>query len=89
MEKIIKVIALTNNQYLISQIEEVGSADIGEPDCRLVNPFSINTETGRTILEPFLIDITKEKIFMMGSDKILTLADPTPTLLEQYLDLLK
>ena len=30
-----------------------------------------------------------EKIFMIGSDKILTLADPTPTLLEQYLDLLK
>ena len=89
MEKIIKVIALTNNQYLISEIEEVGSADIGEPDCRLVNPFSINTESGRTILEPFLIDITKEKIFMIGSDKILTLADPTPTLLEQYLDLLK
>ena len=89
MEKIIKVIALTNNQYLISEIEEVGSADIGEPDCRLVNPFSINTESGRTFLEPFLIDITKEKIFMIGSDKILTLADPTPTLLEQYLDLLK
>ena len=89
MEKIIKVIALTNNQYLISEIEEVGSADIGEPDCRLVNPFSINTESGRTILEPFLIDITKEKIFMIGSDKILTLVDPTPTLLEQYLDLLK
>ena len=50
MSKIIKVLALTNHQYLISEIEEVGSADIGEPDCKLVNPFVINTETGQTVL---------------------------------------
>jgi hypothetical protein len=36
MEKTIKVLVLTNNQILVSQIEEVG-ADIGEPDCKLVN----------------------------------------------------
>tara|TARA_B100000287_G_scaffold401483_1_gene421587 strand:- start:185 stop:457 length:273 start_codon:yes stop_codon:yes gene_type:complete len=89
MEKIIKVIALTNHQYLISEIEEVGSADIGEPDCKLISPFVINTESGRTILEPFLKDITRETVLMMGSDKILTLAEPTPTLLEKYLDLVK
>ena len=34
MDKIIKVIALANNHNLISEIEEVGSADIGEPDCK-------------------------------------------------------
>ena len=88
-DKIIKVLALTNHQYLISEIEEVGSADIGEPDCKLINPFVINTETGQTVLEPFLTSVTRDTTFMMGSDKILTLADPTPTLLEQYLDLLK
>ena len=89
MEKIIKVIALTNHQYLISEIEEVGSVDIGEPDCKLTNPFVINTETGHTVLEPFLTSVTRDTTFMMGSDKILTLADPTPTLLEKYLDLTK
>ena len=36
----IKVIVLMNNQFLISQIEEVG-ADIGEPDCKLIKPFVI------------------------------------------------
>jgi hypothetical protein len=40
-------------------------------------------------LEPFLCGYTKEKTFMMSSDKILTLADPTPTLLEKYEDLIK
>ena len=88
-DKIIKVLALTNHQYLISEIEEVGSADIGEPVCKLINPFVINTETGQTVLEPFLTSVTRDTTFMMGSDKILTLAEPTPTILEKYLDLLK
>ena len=89
MDQIIKVLALTNHQYLISEIEEVGSADIGEPDCKLINPFVINTETGKTVLEPFLTSVTRDTEFMMGSDKILTLAEPTPTILEKYIDLLK
>jgi len=40
-------------------------------------------------MEPFLCGYTKEKTFMMNSDKIVTLADPTPTLLEKYEDLTK
>ncbi len=86
MEKQIKILALANNQILISEIEEVGSADIGEPDCKLINPFVVTD--GKT-LTPFLTSVTRETTFMMGSDKILTLADPTPTLLEKYLDLNK
>jgi hypothetical protein len=76
-----------NNLKLISQIEEVG-ADIGEPDCKLINPFLID-DNGLKTLQPFLSDYTKENTFMMSSDKILTLADPTPTLLEKYEDLIK
>ena len=83
MEKTIKILALVNQQLIISEIEEVGSADIGQPDCKLINPFVIKDEL---VLEPFLINITRDDIFMMGSDKILTLAEPTPTLLEKYLD---
>ena len=85
MAKDVKVIALANQQVLISEIEEVGSADIGEPDCKLINPFVITK--GKT-LEPFLGTVTRETIFMMGSDKILTLVDPTPHLLLKYEDLL-
>ena len=40
MEKIIKAIVLTNNQVLVSQIDEVG-ADIGQPDCKLTNPYML------------------------------------------------
>ena len=86
MAKEVKVIALANQQVLISEIEEVGSADIGEPDCKLINPFIIKDEL---VLEPWLLKVTKDDIFMLSSDKILTLVEPTPTLLEKYLDLTK
>ena len=85
----IKVIALTTTQQiLISQIDEVAAVDIGQPDCKLINPFWINPLEGNITLEPFLNGITREDTFMMSSDKILTLADPTPTLLEKYQDLI-
>ena len=85
----VMVLALTNNHYIISQVDEVMAEDIGQPDCKLTKPYIVNTESGKTILEPFMEHLTREEIFMMGSDKILTLAIPTPTLLEQYLNLIK
>ena len=89
MEKQIKVIALMNHHLLIAEIDEVAAVDIGQPDCKLTKPFVINTESGQTILEPFLNSITKDDAIMMGSDKILTIVEPTPTLLEKYQDLTK
>jgi len=85
MEKTIKILLLLNNQVLISKLEEV-SSDIGEPDCKLIKPFVVTKDK---TLEPFLFAYTKQDTFMMSSDKILTLADPTPTLLEKYEDLIK
>jgi hypothetical protein len=89
-DQTIKVLVLTTTQQLlISEVVEVAAVDIGQPDCKLVNPFVINTESGRTVLEPWLLDITRDDTFMMSSDKILTLCEPTPTLLEKYLDIIK
>ena len=85
----VRVIALTNNNYIIRQVDEVATEDIGQPDCKLTKPYIVNTESGKTILEPFMMDLTRDDTFMMGSDKILTLAIPTPTLLEQYLNLIE
>ena len=87
-DKTVKVLVLTTtHQLLISELIEVAALDIGQPDCKLVNPFCINTESGQTILEPWLLDVTRDDVFMMSSDKILTLCEPTPTLLEKYLDI--
>ena len=80
-----KLLILTNHQILVSQIEEVG-VDIGEPDCRLVEPFLLGEND---TLSPWLANVTSQNTFMMSSDKILTLADPKPTLLEKYQNLIK
>ena len=91
MDRLVKIIHLTTNQILISEIVEVAPIDIGAPDCKMVNPFTVTEEADSIspILEPWLLNVTKEDIFMISSDKILTLVDPTPTLLEKYLDLTK
>ena len=86
MAKTIKIVTLVSHHLLISEIEEAPAAVPGEPDCRLINPFIIKEGN---VLEPWLLKVTKDDIFMMSSDKILTLVEPTPTLLEKYLDLTK
>ena len=86
MDQIVKIVHLTTKQILISEIAEIAAVVPGEPDCKLVNPFTIKEDQ---TLEPWLLNVTKDDIFMISSDKILTLADPTPTLLEKYIDLIK
>ena len=82
----VKVLVLTNQQMLVSQLEEVAPLDIGDPNCKLIEPFLLNKDD---TLSPWLIDVTNENEFMICSDKILTLVDPKPTLLEKYQDLIK
>ena len=86
-----KLIVLMSGLILISRIEEVTS-ELGEPDCKLTDPYLVKDNPiscQQKVLEPFLLGFTKQNTFMMSSDKILTLADPTPTLIEKYEDLIK
>lgn len=85
MDKMAKILLLTNNQMLISQIEEV-SSDLGEPDCKLTEPFVINDDG---TLSPWMIEYTSQNVYMISSEKILTIVDPKPTLLEKYQQLIK
>ena len=82
----VKVLVLTNNQILVSQIEEVAPMDIGDPNCKLIEPFILGEND---TLTPWLIDVTNENEFMLCSDKILTLVEAKPTLLEKYQNLIK
>ena len=79
----IKVLILTSGEILVTQIEEVGS-ELGEPDCKLTKPYFVAYE-----LTPWLENVTSADTFMISSDKILTLTDPRPTLLEKYETLIK
>jgi len=93
MTKVIKMIVLTNNKILLSEIEEIG-AEVGEPDCKLINPVTLTTteekltvQEGKVVLTKWFSSLTKDREFMISSDKILTMADPAPTILEKYMDL--
>ena len=82
----IKLIVLTNQLKLVSQIEEVGAAIPGEPDCKLIEPMVFGEND---TLTPWLVEATSQNEFMISSDKILNLIDTKPTLLEKYQNLLK
>ena len=75
----IQVLILTNNIILISEIDEV-LADIGQPDCKLINPCTIID--GK--VETWISDLTPNNEMFMSSDKILTLVDPSEHILEEY-----
>jgi len=81
----VKILYLTTNQILISQIEEVTS-ELGEPDCKLIEPFVICDDG---TLSPWLLDYTNQNDFMISSDKLLTIADPNSKLKTKYEELLK
>ena len=84
-KKPIQLLILTNNLKLVSQIEEV-LADIGDPNCKMIEPYILGEQD---TLSPWLVDCTNQNEFMISSDKILTILDPKPTLLEKYEKLIK
>ena len=73
-----------NNLKIVTQIEEV-LADIGDPNCKMIEPMVVGEQD---TLSPWLVDCTNQNEFMISSDKILTILDPKPTLLEKYENLL-
>lgn len=74
-----------NKQTLVSQIEEV-SSELGEPDCKLTEPFLVCDDG---TLSPWLLEYTNQNDFMISSDKILTIAAPNSKLKLKYEDMLK
>ena len=70
----------------MTQIEEVPAAIPGEPDCKMIEPYILGEQD---TLSPWLVDCTNQNEFMISSDKILTMLEPKPTLLEKYENLIK
>jgi hypothetical protein len=81
MSKIIKCLLLKVDNVLITEIEEIGS-DIGEPDCKLINPYQFTLEK-KLIPWPEL-ELTNQKEIMIHSDSILTIVDPSKEQLDKY-----
>lgn len=81
MDKVIKCLLLKNNLVVVSEIVEVIS-DLGEPDCKLINPFLLDQSTLK--LTDWL-NFTDQNEIMIRSEDILTFVDPKKSILEEYL----
>ena len=82
MDKVIKCLLLDVDNVIISEVEEVG-ADIGEPDCKLVKPFLFESIDN---MRPWP-KATNQTEFMIRSENILTILDPTGTIIDKYTEL--
>ena len=86
MERNVKCLLLKVDTVLITEIIEVGS-ELGEPDCKLTNPYKLKDDGILGIhLEPW-INFTSQSEIMIHSDSILTIVDPTLEIIKNYLEL--
>ena len=86
MERNVKCLLLKVEVILITEIIEVGS-ELGEPDCKLTKPFKLVEQSDSFTLEPW-ITFSLQTEFMIHSDSIMTIVDPTPDLLSKYFDMI-
>ena len=78
-EKVIKVLLLSNQEIVVSEIEEI-ACEIGDPNCKLTKPYKIEGGT----LHKWMQDYTEQNEIMISSDKIITLVTPSPLIFDQY-----
>ena len=74
----IKIILFKNNLVLISRLEEV-STELGEPDCKLIDPFELKGD----FLESWP-SFTTQREMMVHSDSFLTIIEPDKNQLDKY-----
>ena len=78
-EKVIKILLLSTNEVIISEITEV-AAEFGDPNCKLTKPYKIVDGS----LQKWMSDYTEQNEIMISSDKIITLVTPSPLIFDQY-----
>jgi hypothetical protein len=66
----------------VSEVIEV-VADLGEPDCKLINPFLLDQESFELVK---WLTFTDQNEILIRSEDILTFVDPTENILEKYLE---
>ena len=77
--KVIKVLLLTNQEIVVSEIDEV-AAEFGDPNCKLTKPYKY--EDGA--LHKCMQDYTEKNEVMINSENIVTLVTPSPMIFEKY-----
>ena len=84
----LKILILKNDSILITEIDEV-SGELGEPDCKLINPCQMSVSDSTTYDMRKWPVFTNQKELMIHSDSIFTIVDPKPDQIELYLKTIK
>ena len=79
----IKCVLVDVDTVLISEVVEM-DAELGDPNCKLINPYLFNSIDD---MKPWKSEITNQTQFMIRSEDILTIADPTGTVMDRYTEL--
>ena len=79
----IKCVLVDVDTVLISEVVEM-DAELGDPNCKLINPNLFNSIDD---MKPWKSEITNQTEFMIRSEDILTIADPTGTVMDRYTEL--
>ena len=78
----IKCVLVDVDNVLITEVEEV-MAELGEPNCKFINPYRFFDIDN---MKPWL-EASKQTEFMLRSEDILTIAEPTEEVIEKYKEL--
>ena len=83
MDKVVKCVLIDTDNVLITEIIEM-DAEIGDPNCKLINQLLFNSLDD---MKPWKADVTNQTEFMIRAEDILTIADPTGTVIDKYIEL--
>ena len=79
----IKCVLVDVDTVLIAEVIEM-DAEIGDPNCKLIKPYLFNSIDD---MKPWKYEITNQTEFMIRSEDILTIADPSDAVIEKYQEL--
>ena len=79
----IKCVLVDVDTVLIAEVIEM-DAEIGDPNCKLIKPYLFNSIDD---MKPWKYEITNQTEFMIRSEDILTIADPSDAVMEKFLEL--
>ena len=79
----IKCVLKDGDNVLITEIIEM-DAEVGEPNCKLINPYLFKDIDD---MKPWKSEVTNQTEFMIRSEDILTIADPTGAVMDKYVEL--
>ena len=78
----IKCVLVDVDNIIITEVEEIMN-EPGEPDCKFINPYLFNSLDN---MKPWL-EASNQTEFMLRSEDILTIAEPTEEVIKRYKEL--